>query len=151
MAAKTVKKPTATTTETDEVATYYTLPISDPEGFWIRVAFLFAEGLQHHTEGKAREIFKDVLGKRRARDLRNWALLIRHDNMKPEPEPFKLARQLVEEKPRGRNPAQEIATMHKQIMRLIKKRNECIKNGTWRGPGGPVKRITKGAIRIRVQ
>jgi hypothetical protein len=141
------KKPKAATTETttktepDEVATYYTLPLSDPAGARFQVDLLFYDLAEAVGEEEARKYFREGATKRRAQQFRNSKLLQRLDSMKPRPTPYRLARAIAKGKYGEDATPQQIASIRQQIVRLRDKRK---KNASRR----PIKKV---AMRIQIK
>jgi hypothetical protein len=105
---------------------------------------LFLEIREHHGDAEARRIFLKFgrpPSARKMGKIRNYALLDRHDMMKPKPNVKALARELAKENetlpreerhgPRG---STDPFTQERQIKRLLKERKAALKKGTWWGP-----------------
>jgi hypothetical protein len=133
---------------------YYSDTVETIFGATARLRSLFAEIKRLHGSAEAEKMLKDIVSPKQSQVFRNWEMLARLDRMAPEPDHRQLARLLAKENEtlppdeKWGNGSVEVASLRTHIVRWKNKREQGLKDGTWRGPGASTT-IARGYIEIR--
>jgi len=127
----------------ENIIKYVSFDMTTPGGAQMEARKLFMQIEKLHGRERTQAIFKELgkpLSKKRANELKNWALLERLDAM-DKPNVAELARQVVKENdslskdqqltPRYRP---TLPTVDKHLRNLLRERQEGLRAETWEGP-----------------